>query len=149
TVVSTEGLRDVTPDSERSFPWSRVKNIEFSGGDVYFLVPFGDVFVPRSAFADAEAAKVFYESAKQLWKRSNNKLITGQKPLVIAEQQPLLLAEQKPLRLEDYEAEEEKQWKQYEENWKNEETKEKPKEERELPDNVVSIESKKESATDD
>jgi len=101
TAISSVGLRDTTPDSDKSYSWKDVKNIEFSSGDVYFFVPFGDIFVPRSAFKDTNEAETFYQNARKLWKQPTH-----------------LISETKPLRLADFEAEEEEQWKQFEDDFK-------------------------------
>lgn len=101
TAISADGLRDTTPDSDKTYSWKDVKNIEISSGDVYFFVPFGDIFVPRSAFKDTNEAKAFYQCARNLWKQPMN-----------------LIGDTKTLRLADFEAEEEEKWKQFEEDVK-------------------------------
>lgn len=101
TILSSEGIRDLTPDSDKFYPWQNVRNIEISSGDIYFFIPFGDIFVPRSAFEDQDAAISFYKSARSLWKESSH-----------------LISEKRPLRLADFDAEEEEKWKQFEEDHK-------------------------------
>jgi hypothetical protein len=101
TVLSADGIRDLTPDSDKMYPWKLVRNIEISSGDIYFFIPFAEIFVPRSAFEDQDAAMRFYESARNLWKGSRQ-----------------LIGETRPLRLADLEAEEEAKWKQFEEDHK-------------------------------
>lgn len=119
TAISPDGLRDTTPDSDKNYSWKDVKNIEFSGGDVYFLVPFSDIFVPRSAFADVSEAEAFYQNARRLWKQPTN-LIGETRTDTLVEMQTTPQIEAK-LRLADYEAEEEAQWKQYEEDFRKRE----------------------------
>lgn len=123
TTLSLDGLRDTTPDSDKSYTWKDVKNIEFSGGDIYFFVPFSDIFIPRSAFADVSEAEAFYKTARTYWKYPAHLIGEAE---VLASLQPLTSPQKTPqneakLRLADYEAEEEAKWKQYEEDFKKQE----------------------------
>jgi len=119
TAISPDGLRDTTPDSDKTYTWKDVKNIEYSGGDLYFFVPFSDIFVPRSAFTDTSEAEAFYQNARSLWKQPANLIVDSQTASQI-EVQTTPQTEAK-LRLADYEAEEEAKWKQYEEDFKKHE----------------------------
>lgn len=97
TSISSEGIRDTTPDSDKAFSWKDVKNIEFSSGDIYFFVSFREIFVPRSAFQDSIEAEQFYHNARMLWKQNNKIQISGRKPLITVqesttgEKEPLLI----------------------------------------------------------
>ena len=68
TSTAEDGLRDVTPNSDNTYPWQKIRRITTRRGDVYFFIkPSGCVFVPRCAFSSDEESFQFYEESKDLW----------------------------------------------------------------------------------
>jgi hypothetical protein len=75
TSISAEGVNDLTPDTNKTYAWSQIKNIERSDGDIYFITATGGLFVPISAFKDEALATDFFTTAVRFWQRGRT--VTG------------------------------------------------------------------------
>jgi hypothetical protein len=75
TSISTAGVNDVTPDTNKTYAWSQIKSIERSDGDIYFITAAGGLFVPISAFKDEALATAFFTTAVRLWQ--GGRAVTG------------------------------------------------------------------------
>jgi hypothetical protein len=67
TSISGEGVRDITPDSDKTLPWEAISSVETHDGDIFFITRTGGVFVPGSAFETKERAQTYVGKARQLW----------------------------------------------------------------------------------
>ncbi len=67
TTIDAEGLTDLTPDGEKTIPWSRIKRVEMSRGDIYFITWSGGAFIPASAYESQSDALNYYKKAQQMW----------------------------------------------------------------------------------
>jgi hypothetical protein len=67
TIIDHDGLTDLTPDGEKRISWHRVRAIEMTKGDIYFLTWSGGSFVPASAFKSESSAQEYFKKARKLW----------------------------------------------------------------------------------
>jgi hypothetical protein len=81
TTINEDCVHDLTPDSNKTYAWHRIKKVEISRGDIYFITMTGAVFVPRSAFKDEASVIDFYTQAIKLWHRGSAKKGRNQKHL--------------------------------------------------------------------
>lgn len=146
TTFADEGIRDVTPDSDKLWNWREIRKIEFSKGDIYFFTGLGGFFIPASAFENEKAAQEYFWEASSMWKSAKNpksieqmhscptcgthlrdRLLLNKKDddviVVESDKSPFpveKVAEPKPMgpTLKDIEDEEEAAWKKIEEEHK-------------------------------
>lgn len=65
--LTPEGVRDVTPEKPRLFPWRRITEIREHNGDVHVWSGVTGIFIPRDAFKDLDEARRFSQLAAELW----------------------------------------------------------------------------------
>lgn len=65
--LTSEGVRDITPERPRLMPWRSITGICEHHGDIHVWSGLSGIFIPREAFNDLDEARRFAQLALELW----------------------------------------------------------------------------------
>lgn len=119
TTISEAGVRDFTDKvNDTKLTWSKVDNVQFDNGSVYFLSRvFTSVYVPSYAFDSHASAQEFYAHAQKLWLEARQS--KTQRLASWAEDEQIKTQVDTLRQIEQFEEEEEEMWKRLEEEHRN------------------------------
>jgi hypothetical protein len=75
TTLTRTAVVDTTPEKRNVIAWRDITALRHHKGDLFFWSGSAGCFIPREAFADAKAALLFFETARQL--RDESKMTTA------------------------------------------------------------------------
>ena len=66
--LTSEGVRDITPEKSRLLSWKSITEVCEHNGDIHVWAGLSGIFIPRDAFKDAEESRRFAQIALELWR---------------------------------------------------------------------------------